>query len=138
MVKEATIKLSSSFKQKLEDAKNGDETFEDVLRRLLSGYDSEIESKTQEQVAFCLEHRGYADNGECWENHFLTVTYHELKNSKVGDVFEPESSNYAYHGHESATVICKTDDCCIIKFFAEICDETGTNYENEVMAYHYF
>jgi len=132
-----TIQLSKKMKKQLNDAKQGSESFEEVLRRLLQGYDEGIENVTRPQTAFTLRFECFNEEGEIEFENEGTITFNQLANAVVGEEFTPTKYVSAFYNAQKAVVLAKDDTICLVKFTDKNRTPAGETVDNYVVAYHF-
>ncbi|MCC7554468.1 MAG: hypothetical protein KO202_08295 [Methanobacteriaceae archaeon] len=137
MSKKENIELSKEFIDKIKSLTEKDETFEDCLKRLIKGYEKDFKNISREKEAFSLSFEAMNENNEIIDSEYLIVTYVELADSKIGDIFEAQKIDYTYFINQKAVLIYKDDDSCLVKFIDEIYTKSKKLEEKEIVAYHF-
>ena len=133
-----TVQLSKKFKEQLEKAKVGNESFEELLKRLLKGYSEGIENVSMPQQAFSLMFEGFDENGELNGVHEFGVTFKQLIDSEIGDLFVPNRDNSSFYNIQTAVVLGKDDSSCLVKITDKCKTAEIETEEKYVIAYHFF
>lgn len=136
------ISIKESSKEKLDSLKGENDTYEDVINRLLVSEEGSIKKDIVEikhhKIAFNLEHQGFTKEGFESESHERNISYLELADVEVGDVFEPLRTDDEYYIHEKAEVLFKDDKSLFIRVTVEINREKGYFEEYELLHVHLF
>ena len=113
------IKVRDDIHQKLMDVKSiGDfGSLSEVIEEALQGFTTEEEIIQRDGTAFILESIGFGNvddsshprTAEVFERKDTKVSFGQIANSQVGDVFESDSINYTFQVSESAEVIFRND-----------------------------
>ena len=127
------IELSDEFVEKISFLSEKDEAFEDTLKRIIGCYENNFKNINRDQDAFTLTFEPIGREG-C---EYITVTYKELANSKIGDMFEVQKLDSTYYINQKAKIIYKDDESVLVKFIDEIYTESKKLEEFEIVAYHF-
>lgn len=133
----AKIELSEEFIEKLDTLVLEEETYEECIKRLISGYEETFKNINREKEAFTLSFEGLDENDEVDLREYISISYNDLSKSNVGDLFEVIKLDYEYYINQKALVIFKDETSCFIKFIDEINTKSKKVEEFEIVAYHF-
>ena len=137
MDKITTIEISEEFKKELDGLSNKGETYEDCIKRMISPYEKTFKNINRDNEAFTLTFEGMDENDEVLEREYIVVTYKELANSNVDDLFQVKKLDFNYFINQKALVIFHDENSCLIKFIDEIKTKSKKLEEFEIVAYHF-
>ena len=137
MSENTKIEISKEFLEKLDLLSYEDESYEECIKRLISGYEETYRNISQEKEAFTLSFEGIDEKGEVDTREYIIVTYNQLAKANIGDLFEVEKLDFKYFINQKALVIYKDDTSCLLKFIDEINTKSKKLEEFEIVAYHF-
>ena len=117
------IKVADSTHEKLHLIKKVNRTgsLDGAIIHMMQGAVDELNVIKREQVALTLEYEGYGNideydrKFEVFDSCSRDVTFKELKNSDVGDMFEAPLKNHMYYSYDIATVVYTDDELVVVK-----------------------
>ena len=110
MVDYTTIRLKKSSLDKIEKLKGDNLSAADVVEKLLNTVDGctidDIVEVKRDNVAILLEYTSFSDKKGFYVDREFGITFHDLKLSKVGDMFtaNPDPAD-EYYMNETAEVL---------------------------------
>ena len=132
MEKWTTLKVTNEVRDAVKSHTEEGETYNDTLERILEGYVEFNKTIERPAVALTLYYTGYT-LGEISEQNILNITFEDLKNSNVDDVFEAEQGHSEYYEKTSAKVIYKDEDAVFIKLSRKAHTDTGNIHEVDMI-----
>lgn len=137
---EASIPVTKKIKEEIMKAK-GDMTYNDFFKKILKEKEGAIIDDINEvkrpQTAITIEYIGLGGNMDAlhpYQTNEYHISFDDLKNSQVGDVFHVEDDNYEYYTEESAEVVFKDKDTCLLRVKIET--NTPEAYRKEYEMVH--
>ena len=117
------IKVSDSTHRKLHLIKETNRTgsLDGAIIHMMQGAVDELNVIQREQTALTLEYNGYGNvdeynrTYEVFNYKSTDITFKQLKNSDVGDLFEAPLGNEIYNTCEIATVVYIDEDIVVLK-----------------------
>ena len=105
-----TIKIKNDTKEKLEALKKEGQTYDQLLQSLIQHEPganiNDVTEISREKIAFEVEHTTLNKNNEIIKTNGYNVSYYELSQSEVGNIFEIQN-NDEYYIHEKAEILYK-------------------------------
>lgn len=125
-----TLNVSKAFKEELDKMRLASESYEEILRREIGGYNARL-LNVKSPVAFTLHGRYSLHDGMD-----VSVNWVSLMKCKVGDVWSVRDDSDCVH-RETATVIYHDEDVVLVKF--KTMDKQGNIrfYDVEVVSYNF-
>lgn len=117
------IKVADSTHEKLDLIKKTNRlgSFDGTIQWLIQGNVSELNVINREQVAFTLTYEGYGNvdpktrTYEVFDEASVSITFKELKNADIGDIYEPPTGSNMYYSYSIAQVIYTEKDFVALK-----------------------
>lgn len=117
------IKVCDSTHQKLHHIKKVNKTgsLDGAIIHMMQGAVDELDVIQREQTAVTLSYWGYGnlDNSkrsyEIFEELTLDITFKQLRDAEVGDVYEAPLGNHMNYTYDIATVVYTDEDIVVLK-----------------------
>ena len=128
-----TIRVSNDVAEKLRKIQQGtDNTLSDIISQCIAHIEGTVEDDTEniyrETVAYDLQ---YSDEDTSKVKY---LSFREVSQAKIGDIFTAESNITAKeYTNESAEVIFKDTDSCVLRLTQTIVEEGNTLQLNNII-----
>ena len=117
------IKVCDSTHQKLHLIKKVNKTgsLDGAIIHMMQGAVDDLNVIQREQTAVTLSYEGYGNVNhpdrtyEVFEEKSVDITFRQLKNADVGDVYEAPLGNHMYYTYDIATVVYIDEDIVVLK-----------------------
>lgn len=117
------IKVCDSTHQKLHHIKKVNRTgsLDGAIIHMMQGAVDELDVIQREQTAVTLTYEGYGNVNhpdrtyEVFEEKTVDITYRQLRNADVGEVYEAPSGDHMNYSYDIATVVYIDEDIVVLK-----------------------
>lgn len=117
------IKVADSTHEKLHLIKKVNRTgsLDGAIIHMMQGAVNDLNVIQREQTAVTLTYEGYGNvdhpnrTYEVFEEKSVDITFRQLRNADVGDVFEAPLGNHMHYTYDIATVVYTDEDMVVLK-----------------------
>lgn len=117
------IKVSNTTHERLNLIKKANRTgsLDGAIIHMMQGAVDDLNVIQREQTALTLSYEGYGNvdhpnrTYDVFEQKTIDITYRQLRNAEIGDVYEAPLGNHMHYTYDIATVVYIDEDITILK-----------------------